>query len=222
MDTRTTAAPTSGPAPSLTEQLFARDAQAAESPARRGGPRLSRGAEQTRPGPHRRPILEAIETEQRDLAECDDKIRPRPAGHPRQVSRTTPDGAEDHCRRRCARSGERRRVASMRSTEIPRRWLTGSSKITTIPGDVGSRPRTWRWQHWDGSSRRSSIARVGCSRSPTIWRPRHRPSRCSARDSLATGCPWNCRRGSGPLPESLETPKARGAYRAETTVRHED
>ena len=29
-----------------------------------------------------RPILEAIETEQRDLAKCDDKIRPRRAGHP--------------------------------------------------------------------------------------------------------------------------------------------
>jgi hypothetical protein len=41
-------------------------------------------------------------------------------------------------------------------------------------------------------------------------------------DPLAQGAPVEVARGSGPLPESLETPKIRGSYKAKTELNHDD
>ena len=96
-------------------------------------------------------------------------------------------------------------------------WI---QKITTLPDDAGSE-RYLAEAHWLAIWPLFGQARA-LAATPEALAVQVRFIAGLVAGHPAHGVPVEVAQGSGPLPETLEAPKARSAYRAVTTVHHED
>ena len=211
--------PARPPEPAATlRALYARDAEAAEQ-ARGTAARTYRTVLDTRARALTgRPILEAMEIERRDLAKCDEKIRAALLAYLDKYPAPPPTARKIIADQvRALRQQAQGALDTLdRNPGLLASWI---EKITTIPGDVGS-ARYLAEQHWTDLQTLLDRAR-GLLAVPKDLTAAAQALEMLSAKLLTHGAPVELPRGSGPLPESLEKPTARGAYRAETAVRHD-
>ena len=207
--------------PSLTEQLFARDAQAAAHQRAAAGREYRRvldakvAPDNLTPGN----IVAALEAERRAFAACDAKVRPALVAALKTYAEPPPEAPRMIADQvRAIRSGAQGALNIL--NDNPARLAYWIEKITTIPGDVGSAENLAE-AHWDHIRCLLGSAR-GLPAVPADLAAVAQVIETLTAKLLATGVPAAVLpRGSGPLPETLDAPKARGAYRARTEVDHD-